>query len=69
MAKKIGAELALADIEPENSQLSEDELNTVSGGKSGCCFCALAGGGGSKDDFTCFCALGGGMGNDFAITD
>ena len=49
LAKEIGLELTLADIEPDNSELSEDELNAVSGGKSGGCFCILAGGGGGKN--------------------
>ena len=49
LAKEIGVELTLADIEPENSELSEEELNVVSGGKSGGCFCVLAGGGGGKN--------------------
>lgn len=29
LAKEIGVELTLADIEPENSELSEEELNVV----------------------------------------
>ena len=66
LAKEIGVELTLADIEPENSELSEEELNVVSGGKNGrddvygcACVAYGQGGDGSKDDFTCFCALGG----------
>lgn len=59
LAKEIGVELTLADIEPENSELSEEELNAVSGGKSGGCFCVLAGGGGGKngrdDVYGCAC--------------
>ncbi|MBE5781794.1 MAG: Nif11-like leader peptide family natural product precursor [Clostridiales bacterium] len=59
LAKEIGVELTLADIEPENSELSEDELNAVSGGKSGGCFCVLAGSGGGKngrdDVYGCAC--------------
>ena len=59
LAKEIGVELTLADIEPENSELSEEELNVVSGGKSGGCFCILAGGGGGKngrdDVYGCAC--------------
>ena len=59
LAKEIGLELTLADIEPDNSELSEDELNAVSGGKSGGCFCILAGGGGGKngrdDVYGCAC--------------
>ena len=59
LAKELGMELTLADIEPESSELSEDELNAVSGGKSGGCFCVLAGGGGGKngrdDIYGCAC--------------
>lgn len=59
LAKELGMELALADIEPENRELSEDELNAVSGGTSGGCFCVLAGGGGGKngqdDIYGCAC--------------
>ena len=59
LAKELGMELTLADIEPESSELSEDELNAVSGGKSGGCFCVLAGGGGGKngrdDVYGCAC--------------
>ena len=59
LAKELGLELTLADIEPENVELSEDELNAVSGGKSGGCFCMLAGGGGGKngrdDVYGCAC--------------
>lgn len=59
LAKELGMELTLADIESESSELSEDELNAVSGGKSGGCFCVLAGGGGGKngrdDVYGCAC--------------
>ncbi|MBQ3484826.1 MAG: Nif11-like leader peptide family natural product precursor [Clostridia bacterium] len=59
LAKELGMELTPADIEPESSELSEDELNAVSGGKSGGCFCVLAGGGGGKngrdDVYGCAC--------------
>jgi len=59
LAKQIGVELTLADIEPQGNELSEDELNAVSGGKSGGCFCMLAGGGGGKngrdDVYGCAC--------------
>lgn len=73
LAKEIGVELTLADIEPENSELSEEELNVVSGGKSGGCFCVLAGGGGGKngrdDVYGCACVAygqgGGGSKDDF----
>lgn len=69
IAKEIGIALDLSDIEPapEAEELSEDELNTVSGGKTtGYCICALAGGGGGKDDgdtYGCACVGYGQGGN------
>lgn len=72
LAKEIGMELTLADIEPvpESDELTEDELNTISGGDTtGYCICVAAGGGGGKHDgdtYGCACvAYGeGGDGKD-----
>lgn len=72
LAEEIGMELTQADIEPvpESDELAENELNTVSGGKAtGYCICALAGGGGGKengDTYGCAC-VGYGQGGDGSI--
>lgn len=59
LAREIGVELTMADIEPDNSELSEEELTAVTGGATGGCFCVLAGGGGGKngrdDVYGCAC--------------
>ena len=72
LAKESGVELTLADIEPESSELSEEELNAVSGGKSGGCFCVLTGGGGGKngqdDVYGCACVAYG-QGGDGSKAD
>jgi len=55
--KELGIELTDADLE-QNAELSDDELDTVAGGKT--CVC-VAGGGGEKsnNDALCWCVLGG----------
>lgn len=60
MAKEIGIELTKADFEKPAEELSDDELNAVSGGGDVSCACAM-GGGGTKDsnDKTCACVLAG----------
>lgn len=72
LAKEIGVELTLADIEPESGELSENEMNVVTGGTSGGCFCMLAGGGGGKngrdDIYGCAC-VGYGQGGDGSKDD
>lgn len=53
LAKELGIELTEADFEQKN-ELSDDELDTVAGGKS--CFCAWGGGtGNSSIAKTCAC--------------
>ncbi len=60
MAKDMGIALTEEDFREEPKELSEDELNTVTGGSDVACACAL-GGGGTKDnnDKTCACVLAG----------
>ena len=57
-AKELGFELTEADFDSE--ELSDDELDTITGGTSVNCSCAF-GGGGTKDenDKTCACVLAG----------
>ncbi len=61
MAKELGIVLTDADFEKPSAELSDDELDAVSGGSDVSCACAL-GGGGTKDnnDKTCACVLAGG---------
>ena len=60
MAKELGVELSEADLEKPAQELSDDELETVSGGSDVNCVCVM-GGGGAKDrnDKTCACVLAG----------
>ena len=66
LAKELGIELTEADFVQPDGEISEDELETISGG--GCptagtvnnsCYCAAAGGGGGKqkdeDIWGCAC--------------
>ena len=59
-AKEMGFELTEADFEKEPVEVSDDELEAVSGGSDVSCACAM-GGGGTKDsnDKTCACVLAG----------
>ena len=59
-AKALGLELTEADLEKPAAELSDDELEAVSGGSDVSCVCAM-GGGGTKDnnDKTCACVLAG----------
>ena len=70
LAKELGIELTEADFAQPDGEISEDELETISGGRDtscGCptagtvnnsCYCAAAGGGGGKqkDDDIWGCA-------------
>lgn len=58
LAQELGMPLTPADIEPPAGELDEGELENVTGGTSGGCFCAMAGGGGGKNgrDETYGCA-------------
>lgn len=61
MAKELGVELTLADFEDKaEAELSDDDLDAVTGGSDVSCACAM-GGGGTKDtnDRTCACVLAG----------
>lgn len=60
MAKEMGIELVDADLE-QKAELTDDELDTVAGGKA--CGCVLGGGGeagGRWNNKVCACVLGGG---------
>lgn len=64
LAKEQGIELTEADFEAA-AEVSDDELNTVAGGKQ--CYCAMGGGGtgeSSNHTKTCACVLGGHGGMD-----
>lgn len=60
MAKEMGIVLGDADFEQKAEELSDDDLDVVSGGGDVSCACAM-GGGGTKDsnDKTCACVLAG----------
>ena len=60
MAKEMGIALTAEDFQKPVEELSDDELETVSGGGDVSCACAM-GGGGTKDgnDKTCACVLAG----------
>lgn len=60
IAKELGLELTDVDFENPAVELSNDELEIVSGGSDVNCACAM-GGGGTKDrnDKTCACVLAG----------
>lgn len=57
LAKELGITLTDADFDPpENGEISENELETVSGGKQ--CYCYMGGGGtASEGEKTCACVL------------
>lgn len=58
MAKELGLELTEADFEQKSAELSDDELEAVSGGSS--CSCPMSGGGKQDgDDDVCACNLTG----------
>ena len=59
LAKELGIALTAADFE-ESNEISDDDLDAVSGGSDVSCACAM-GGGGEKDtnDKTCACVLAG----------
>lgn len=59
IAGEMGIKLTVEDFE-QPTELSDDELDTVSGGSDVSCACAM-GGGGTKDsnDKTCACVLTG----------
>ena len=62
IAKEMGFELTEADFEKESSELSDDELDAVTGGKKDPinCVCIVGGGGsGDDDDTVCPCVLAG----------
>lgn len=68
LAKELGCELSMQDIDPTpNAEMNDSELDAISGGKTtGRCFCALAGGGGGKQDgetYGCACVGYGQGGN------
>lgn len=60
LAKDMGITLTEEDFKEEDKELSEEELETVTGGGDVSCACAM-GGGGTKDsnDKTCACVLAG----------
>ena len=61
LAKEIGFELTTDDLKSKEtiSEISDEELEAVAGGKI--CFCELGGGGtGDDNEKTCACVLGGG---------
>lgn len=65
LAKELGVELTEADFVPAAAELSEDELNTVTGGAS-VCMC-VAGGGGTRETLggeLCACVLVGAGGKE-----
>ena len=55
IAKELGITLTEADLENKPVELEDDDLDTVAGGQSVNCSCAL-GGGGKKDDNDKACA-------------
>jgi len=59
-AKELGFELTEADFQKPVEELSDDDMDVVSGGGDVSCACAM-GGGGTKDsnDKTCACVLAG----------
>ena len=60
LARDLGLSLTKADLEKPVQELSDDDLDTVSGGSDVTCVCAI-GGGGTKDDDdkTCACVVAG----------
>ena len=60
IAKEVGIVLTEADLTPPSTEISDDELDVVAGGKD--CYCAIGGGGSGDDsDKTCAC-VGSGVG-------
>ena len=58
LAKENGIALTDADFEAGNGEVSDDELDSVAGGKD--CYCAMGGGGtASEGEKTCVCVAGG----------
>ena len=65
MAKELGLELTEADFKQKRAELSDDELEAVSGGSS--CSCPMSGGGKQDgDDDVCACNLTG-LGYDIGM--
>lgn len=60
IAKENGILLTDEDLSP-NGELSEGELEAITGGRMTVCYCVSGGGGNSDEDCkTCACVLGGG---------
>ena len=61
LAQEMGLELTDADFEkPSVEELSDDDLDAVSGGTKVACACVLGGGGkGDSNDKTCACVAAG----------
>lgn len=58
LAKELGITLTEADFAPaDEGEISENELETVAGGKK--CYCAIGGGGtgSNENEDTCGCAI------------
>ena len=65
LAKELGIELTEADFAQPDGEISEDELETISGGytvtKHDDCGCPISGSGTTISNF-CYCVAGGGGG-------
>ena len=65
LAKELGIELTEADFAQPDGEISEDELETISGGytitKHDDCGCPISGSGTTVSNF-CYCVAGGGGG-------
>ena len=64
IARELGIALTEADFKQHTNELSDDELDAVTGGSDSSCTCII-GGGGKKDSAfgaskACACVLGGG---------
>ena len=67
IAKEVGIVLTEADFAPSSTEISDDELDVVAGGKR--CHCVMGGGGtGDDNDKTCACvAFGAGLAKDSSL--
>lgn len=54
-ATELGIPLSADDFEPQQEELSEDELASIVG--AGRCSCALGGGGSDDNDGVCACVM------------
>ena len=61
LAKELGIELTEADFAQPDGEISEDELETINGGRDTSCGCPTSGTGMTVNN-SCYCAAAGGGG-------